>query len=140
MEPLTQELPLLEVVLNLPDTLTGLSLDWMAAKQAVERLFAFHQDGLHVLSGVMLHLLASLVLRRSLRDVLPWLAVLALELANEWIDLAIETWPNRTQQWGEGRHDLILTMILPTLLFLLARYAPQLLVGQAAATPPRPPE
>jgi hypothetical protein len=52
--------------------------------------------------------------------------VLLATVANEWFDLAYEIWPSREEQWGETRKDLISTMILPSLLLLLSRFAPRI--------------
>ena len=51
----------------------------------------------------------------------------ALELANEANDLRVEQWPQPGMQYGEGAKDIILTMALPLLLFLVARKRPKLI-------------
>ena len=95
-------------------------------------------DALHVHAGVMGQLIAALVLRRSLASPWPWLLVLAAELGNEWWDLTYEIWPTRDEQWAESVRDTWNTMLLPTVLLILARFAPGLLVRkQARAEPPR---
>ena len=84
-------------------------------------------DALHIYSGFLVQILAALLLRRSLASPLPWLAVLAAEIANEWLDLfrgetaQVEPW-----QLDGAVHDLVNTMVLPTALMLLTRYAPRL--------------
>jgi len=85
-------------------------------------------DSLHVLAGVLLQLGAAAILRTDVADRRPWLLVLVLELANEANDLLVEQWPNPGMQWGEGAKDVLLTMLLPTLILLVARYRPRLLV------------
>lgn len=100
--------------------------DWIEAKAFVEAAMGISNDALHVLLGVALQLLAAVLLRSSLAGIGPWLAVLALELLNEWNDLAVEQWPSPGQQWGEGAKDVALTMALPTLLLLIARWRPGL--------------
>ncbi len=102
------------------------------------KLFAAHatgvsMDALHVLAGVALQLLAALALRTSLASWRPWSVVLALELLNEALDLTVERWPHPGMQWGEGIKDVLLTLLLPTLLLLIARRRPVLL----GATRPR---
>ena len=87
-------------------------------------------DTLHVMGGVIIQLLAAAVMRRSLRQAGPWLVVLVLELANEAYDLWIERWPSLGMQLGEGLRDLLGTMLLPTLLWWVARYRPRLLAGR----------
>ncbi|MFM6931850.1 MAG: hypothetical protein ACKOUT_06360 [Novosphingobium sp.] len=107
-----------------------------AAKMFVERAAAFHNDALHVMAGLGLALVFAAIFRRSLADWLPWLLVLALELVNEANDYFIETWPNEVpQQFGEITKDILLTMVLPTLLLVIARRWPHLLTGRAGSPP-----
>lgn len=101
-------------------------IDWIEAKAFVEAASGISHDALHVILGVAVQLLAAALLRSSLAGVGPWLVVLALELVNEWNDLAVEQWPSPGQQWGESAKDLALTMVLPTLLLLIARWRPGL--------------
>lgn len=84
-------------------------------------------DSLHVMVGVVLQLCGAALCGRGLADARPWLLVLGLELANEANDLWVERWPNPGQQYGEGFKDILETMILPTLLLLVARRWPRLL-------------
>lgn len=101
-------------------------------KMFLERSLAFHNDALHVMAGLALALVFAALMRRSLADWLPWLAVLALELVNEANDYFFEIWPNEVpQQFGEIAKDIALTMALPTLMLVVARYWPHLLVGRA---------
>lgn len=86
-------------------------------------------DALHVIVGVALQVGAAALFRVSIASWRPWLAVLALELLNEGVDLYVERWPSPGMQVGEGFKDLLLTMVLPTLLMLSARTRPALLTG-----------
>ena len=95
--------------------------DWSALKDVLKGNIGLHDDALHVVAGVLLQLAAALALRRQLASPLPWLAVLALELANEASDLLIEHWPDRAHQLSEGGWDLVMTMVLPTVVLLVAR-------------------
>lgn len=85
-----------------------------------------------MLAGVLIQLALAAALRRSCASWWPWLAVLVLELGNEWVDLAIERWPVPAEQYGEGMKDLLLTMALPSLLLLLARLRPGLFTGPSS--------
>ncbi|HVR91912.1 MAG TPA: hypothetical protein VHG29_12585 [Novosphingobium sp.] len=105
-----------------------LGLDWFEAKIVFEHSLAFGHDALHSFVGVILQLLTAAALRCSVAQWRPWLVVLALELANEASDLYGEIWPTRSAQWGESVKDLLLTMLLPTLLLVISRLAPRLLV------------
>lgn len=101
------------------------------AKMFVERSLAFHNDALHVMAGLVLALVFAALLRRSLADWLPWLAVLALELLNEANDYFFEVWPNEVaKQLGEMTKDVALTIALPTLMLVVARCWPHLLSGR----------
>jgi hypothetical protein len=99
---------------------------WYDVKQVIERSIAFSSDSLHVLTGVVLLLGAALVLRRPISRWRPWLVVFALICLNELIDLKFDHWPTRAAQYGEGVKDMLLTLALPTLLLLAARFVPRL--------------
>lgn len=101
---------------------------WFDHKTAFERSLSFGDDALHPVIGVLLLLGIAALVRRSVADPTPWLIVLLLELLNEWADLAGEYWPNRDEQWAESAKDVILTMLLPTILLIVARLWPKLLV------------
>lgn len=105
------------------------------AKIFIERSLSFHNDALHVMAGLALAIVFAAVLRRSLANWLPWLAVLAIELLNEANDYFFEIWTNAVpQQFGEMTKDVALTMAMPTLVLVVARFWPHLLTGRAAVT------
>lgn len=108
-------------------------MDWYQIKESVELFTGLDMDALHVHVGVLAQIGVALVLRRSLASPWPWLIVLAAALANEAYDLAYETWPDpeRARQFEEGIRDVWNTMLLPTLLMILCRFAPQLFVRPA---------
>jgi hypothetical protein len=96
------------------------------AKELVEISTGISSDAYHVILSVVVQLAAAAIFRRSVAHPLPWLAVLILECLNEWNDLRAEAWPERSMQWSESAQDLLLTMLLPTILILSARYCPRL--------------
>lgn len=104
-------------------------MDWHHLKEWATHAVGLNMDALHVYAGLFLQLGAALVLRRSLRSPWPWLVVLVAEFANEVYDYTYEVWPTRDIQFAEGLRDMWNTMVMPTILLLLARYAPRLLVG-----------
>ena len=104
-------------------------LDWYQFKLFVEHASAVDMDTLHVLIGIPVMLAAALVFRVPVSRWRPWLTVLAIEVLNEWNDLQVEQWPNWGRQYGEAAKDIILTMFLPTLVLVVARLRPRLLVG-----------
>jgi hypothetical protein len=106
-------------------------LGWYQFKLFLEHSSGISMDALHILVGFAILVLAANLLGRSLASATPWLFLLMLELANEAYDLHVEIWPNRASQLGEGVKDIMLTMALPTLVLLLARWKPALLHGDA---------
>lgn len=99
---------------------------WSEFKQFVERASNLSMDSLHLLAGALLFFALCLLLRRPAADGRPWLAVLLVTLLNEAADLWTEQWPSLGMQLGEAFKDIVLTMLLPTLVLLTARHAPQL--------------
>jgi hypothetical protein len=101
-------------------------MDWMGLKGLAEAL-AVEKDALHIYAGFLIQVVAAFLLRKPLGHWLPWAAVLGVELANEAMDFRFgEEAQYQEWQWIGARHDLVNTMILPTLLLLLCRYAPRL--------------
>lgn len=102
-------------------------MSWYEIKTFLEHSSGFSMDALHVVAGVCIQLIIAAAFRTGVRSPIPWLVVLGLELANEWNDLHVETWPDRPMQYGEGMKDIILTMLLPTIILLVARYRSEVL-------------
>lgn len=107
--------------------LAGVEQSWHDAKSFIEHMIGFSHDALHVLIGPPIQLAAVALLRTTVRDIRPVAILLFLELLNEWHDLRVEEWPDAGMQWGEGAKDVLLTMALPVLILLVARFAPRLL-------------
>ncbi|MBV9929833.1 MAG: hypothetical protein JO013_02680 [Alphaproteobacteria bacterium] len=105
--------------------------DWHQLKEWLEHAIGLNMDALHVYFGVAILVLAALILRRPLRSPIPWLVLLALELANEYYDWTYEVWPgpDRAIQAAEGLRDIWNTMALPTFLLVVSRWFPGLYTG-----------
>jgi hypothetical protein len=97
-------------------------MDWYGVKEFLEHWSGLDMDSLHVHAGVLGQLAAALVLRRSVRSVIPWMLVLAAAIANEAYDFQYEIWPDRSAQLDGGIRDIWNTMLLPTLLLAVARF------------------
>lgn len=115
-------------------------MDWHEIKQTAEQLSGLDMDSLHVHAGVLGQIAAALILRRPLRSVIPWLLVLAAALANEAYDFRYEIWEDRSAQLDGGIRDIWNTMLLPSLLLLLARFYPRLFTGPPATVPESAPD
>lgn len=99
---------------------------WYETKQFLSSATAISMDALHVLAGALLFLVFSLLLRKPVTRFSPWLAVLALTLVNEAVDLWVERWPSLGMQLGESVKDVVVTMLIPTVILLTARCIPRL--------------
>jgi hypothetical protein len=107
-------------------------MDWHDIKQWLVGASGLDMDSLHVHAGVLAQVAVALVLRRRLSSLWPWLAVAAAVLANEVYDFQYEIWPTRREQFLESVKDVWNTMLLPTVLLLLARYTPGLFAAPSA--------
>jgi len=96
-------------------------MQWYQAKLFVQHATGWSMDALHVVLGVLLQFLAAWLLKSSISRPLPLLIVLLAALLNEWSDLSLEEWPDLAVQYGESVKDVVLTMLLPVLLYWLAR-------------------
>ncbi len=112
--------------MNILNLLLDIEQSWHDSKSFIEHIIGFSHDALHVLIGPPIQLAIAATIRTNLRDLRPLAILLVLELLNEWHDLRVEQWPDAGMQWGEGAKDLVLTLALPVLLMLVARYAPSL--------------
>jgi hypothetical protein len=107
-------------------------MDWHHLKDWIEHASGLNMDALHVYAGVGIQIAAALLLHKRLSSPWPWLVVLGAEFANEVYDYTYEVWPDRDIQFAEGLRDMWNTMVMPSLILLLARYAPNFLVGREA--------
>lgn len=99
---------------------------WHQGKLFVEHAVAVSNDALHLLVGVLVWIGLALVTRRRLSSWLPWAGLAVILAWNEAVDLYVEQWPDPGQQYGEAAKDVLLTLLVPTMIMLAARYRPQL--------------
>ena len=108
------------------DTVRSGMSSWYQGKLFLERAVAISHDSLHVILGVLILLVLSIILRRPISSPRPWLWLAALTLWNETVDLWTERWPDPGMQYGEVVKDVALTLLLPTVLMLAARLRPDM--------------
>ena len=111
-------------------------MSWYELKESLSLASGLSMDALHVHAGVIGQLALAFLLRRTLASPLPWLAVLAAAIANEWSDLSFDAWPNRQVQYDESLRDVWNTMLMPTLLLIIARFAPHLVTRRESSSAP----
>lgn len=111
-------------------------MNWLDLKDEAARLL-FEKDALHIYAALVIQVAVAKLSRQSLGAVRPWLGVLAIELINEVFDLGRGMEPEiRAWQVVSAVHDIINTMILPTILLYLCRRDPSLFAWRSAETEP----
>jgi|SRR5690349_1927341 len=98
-----------------------------SAKFWLMDLTGLSKDALHVYVGLTVFLGMALIFRLPLRDWRPLAAAFLAAMAGEIWDLIERLAPGRDPVWAANWHDIWNTMFWPTMLFLLARFAPTLL-------------
>lgn len=109
-------------------------MQWLDLKDWLSAATGLDNDALHIYAALFIQLGIAFVFRLSLAHPVPWLAVLAALLVNEYMDIYLPGGPIEQWQIDGGIQDLWNTMLLPTLLLMVARGAPWLLVGRARIT------
>jgi len=110
-------------------------LDWEQVKSAISIWTDLERDALHIYASILLQIGSAALLRRSLASPLPWLAVLAAAILNEALDIRRD---GLFEEWERAAalHDLWNTMLVPTILALLVRFAPRLVTRPPPPPPP----
>ncbi|SIO22402.1 hypothetical protein SAMN02745824_3422 [Parasphingorhabdus marina DSM 22363] len=112
-------------------------MEWYEIKIWFAETLSLDRDALHIYGALLIQILTAIIVRRPLSSPLPWIAALIVALLNEYLDLQ-HAGP---QQWSidlyraASLHDMRNTMILPTVLLLVARYWPNLLTGRTDDQP-----
>lgn len=108
-------------------------MEWYEIKIWIAENLSLDRDALHIYGALLIQLLTAIVTRRAISSPVPWIAALVVALLNEYLDLQHAG----AQQWridlyrAASLHDMRNTMILPTILLLIARYCPGLLTDRA---------
>ncbi|MEW4447830.1 hypothetical protein [Qipengyuania sp. JC766] len=98
-------------------------MEWVQdAKAGLQAISTLERDALHIYIALAIHLTACWVFRLKLRDVWPWIIVLAMTLTGESVDLRNSLLTQGDRAWQNSFHDLWNTMVLPTVLLLVARF------------------
>ena len=91
-------------------------------KIAVMELTSLGKDALHVYVGLAVMLAVAILLKRSLSDWRPIVAVAFASIAGELWDLVDTFSHGGTPRWSGNWKDIWNTMFWPLILFLLARF------------------
>ena len=91
-------------------------------KATLVELSGLDKDALHIYFGLALFLLVRLFWRWRGGWVVAWLAVLAMAVGGEWLDLTREMSDSVIQPDAAHWHDIWNTMFWPTVLLLVGRW------------------
>lgn len=94
----------------------ALATDWAGVKDAIVAALGLPRDALHMGLGLLLFLACAGILRRGSGDLRALALVVAIECANELLDLAHQ--PSGPLDWVESWRDLLNTACLPTTILL----------------------
>lgn len=90
-------------------------------KTELSEFLGITKDALHVHIGLAIFFGAALLFRRPLASWIPWLSLLAFELANELMDMF--HWHGGFGfELGDSPKDIVNTMFWPTVVFAVARW------------------
>ncbi len=106
---------------------------WLDIKIMLENVTGLDRDALHIYGALAIQFSLALFFRRSLGSLWPWTVVLAAALANEYLDyqrLGLSKAPEALLR-QEAYHDLWNTMLIPTVLMLIARFWPTWMIGKS---------
>ena len=117
------------------------ALDWVETYQAAKTLVVdgtgLTKDALHLWFALLIQFGVAQVCRRRLASLWPVLAVIAAETANELFDYN-HYWlqgPDPMAGWlVDTVKDVLSTMAMPLVLFVLARFRPDRLIGLQRGT------
>lgn len=93
-----------------------------ALKTQLSELLGITRDALHIHIGLAIFLAVALVFRRSLASWIPWLALLAFELANELMDIFHMHEGAIGFELGDSLKDILNTMFWPSVVLIVARW------------------
>lgn len=80
------------------------------------------KDALHIYVGLSVFLVTAAVLRKPLQSIIPWLAVAAVAIAGEALDMRDDITSFGYWRWEASLHDVLNTLLWPTVLLLLAKF------------------
>ena len=107
---------------------------WFTLKTALEVDGGINDTLLHVGGGLLLQLCIATLFRLPLASMLPWLVVFGVEVTNEVSDLYWSGLKGDDNLLASTL-DTLATMLLPTVVLLVARARPETVKPLPAATP-----
>jgi hypothetical protein len=107
-------------------------MNWFELKNWLELSTGLDRDSLHIYAGVAVQLAVAVLFRRSLASLIPWMFVAAVAVANEYYDYSFvpEALLGNQKYYDEAIRDIWNTLLLPSVLLLIARFWPNWLTSK----------
>lgn len=112
-------------------------LNWDLVKMDISRATGISPDALHVLTGMLILVLAAVALRRPPWSWQAWLVVAIAETVNEAYDMLQTIYPSDEGNIRASLHDFALTLFWPSVIVLLFPMFVTLTEADAQASPVR---
>ena len=93
-----------------------------AMKLLLLQLTGLSRDALHVYAGMIVFLLSAALFKKKLFSPVPWLIVVAVACSVEALDSRDDLHLFGHWRVGESIHDIVNTIIWPTVIFLICRF------------------
>jgi hypothetical protein len=92
-------------------------------KLAIEATTGMGKDALHIYVGLIVFFTVSAVFKKPLRSMWPWLAVLAIAIGGELLDMRDDIASLGYWRWKASLHDILNNQFWPTVIMLLVRFS-----------------
>jgi hypothetical protein len=93
-----------------------------SAKLAVIAATGLSKDALHTHVGLLVYVAALVLTRKPMRSTIPWAITLLVALLGEAVDMRDKIASLGRWHWGASVHDIVNTLLWPSVLVLLARF------------------
>lgn len=94
---------------------------WSSTKDRIEAVIPIDNVLLHIAVGMIIYWIVARIIKGPRATLVAWLLVLVAALANEFVDLMVERWPNLWEQLWQGTADIFWTLALPSVALFLTR-------------------
>lgn len=95
---------------------------FQSIKLAIVKTVGLSRDALHIYVGLTVFLATAALMRKSLRSMVPWFAVIVVAVACEMLDMRDDFARFGYWRWRASLHDILNTLFWPTVFFLLTRF------------------
>jgi hypothetical protein len=106
---------------------SAIAVAWEQARPFAEHSIGFSSNSLVTIAAVLIQLLACALLRKPISSIWPWLVIFLLICGNEAVYFRSIGWSADEPQLRLRVTHFLLTLAVPTMLMLAARWWPRLL-------------